>query len=147
MGRRTSRTVTGIVLALALAGGSAVARTPTQSDFMNAVLRVAPDDAGTGQTVAKFLGCLEHFDPGDGRGRSPVTVKPLGAGVYQASVHLRSDTVFHFEMQPDGPPDVALLNRIEYKVGNRGFAQVADVATKRRIVEKVCSKPDFILTE
>lgn len=128
------------LLAVCVAAGQADAASPTQADFLGAVLRLDGTDAGDGRTVRSFLGCLANFHAGsDGTERPPQIEHPSGS-VFRVSAQLETPTVFHFQVGLADGLTIAVVTRIEYKVGDRGFAQITDREAKRIVVTSVCRR-------
>jgi hypothetical protein len=125
---------------VSLAGERALAAkpSPTEADFLGALVRLDDREVGQGRTIRGFLGCLGTFHGGTAQSDRPVRIEHPSPAVFRVSALLASDTVFHFQLVDVEGVAAAVLRRVEYKVDARGYAQITDLAAKRAIVSSVC---------
>jgi hypothetical protein len=129
-------------MAILLAGpqASAAAADPVDqlTSEMTAFIEIEAGHRERGQTVQSLVECLRDWNPGDGRRLNDVVIRRTGDGTFTVQANLRSSSYFIFQALRERGELVAVLVRVEYLRGSRGYQQVTDSVTKRAVMQSVC---------
>lgn len=110
-----------------------------RDEFLTAPIYLAPGDSA-GRTIQTLVGCLENWKegPSDKRPRNEVKIDKAGRDRWEVATTLRSHASFSFTVSREGGKAIALLNRVQYKIEQRGFQQLTDSETKKTVLDAVC---------
>lgn len=127
-----------LLAGLLLLAGPARAVEPDAA-FLGATVRIEESEPSSVGSVRSFLGCLTRFHGSEPA--PPLRIEHPSRAIWRVAAMLTTDTIFHFQIVTlDGQP-AAVVRRIEYKVGARGYAQITDTAAKHTLVTAVCRTP------
>ena len=137
-----------MTLRIALAGVFLIASTSLAlaAAFGEGELRAAQIQMGagrpeSGQTVEALIGCLRSWNPGDRKAPNEVAIARLNNDTFTVAAMLRSRSVFHFQVAREAGRLVAVLQRVEYLIVDRGaYQQLTDIESKRAVLRSTCEK-------
>ncbi len=135
---RTHASRAALAVGLAcLATLPAAAQSPRDARFVGAIIRVEDDVVGTGLSVRGLLECLNRFHGPEHMPAARIT-HPT-SDIWVIHTLLRSMAVLHFQLRTVEGTDYAMLRRVEYRVDDRGFAQIVDREAKEVVLRSLCS--------
>ena len=111
---------------------------PSETDFRAAGMALDESQDTQGRTVKAFLECLANHGRAHDEPRNPVSVSKGYGGDFSVSANLNSNVIFHFLLRSRASGPVAVLERVEYLVPDRGYAQAIDLAGKQQFVGIAC---------
>lgn len=111
---------------------------PSVADFRNAAMALDEAQDTQGRTVKAFLDCLANRGRAVGDPPNTVSVSGGFGGDFSVRANLRSDVIFHFLLRTRAIGPVAVLERVEYSVPDRGFAQAIDLEGKQLFTQLAC---------
>jgi hypothetical protein len=110
----------------------------SEADFRGAFMALDETADTQGQTVATFLQCLANHGRGALDPPNPVSVSRGMNGDFQVRSNVRTDTIFHFLVRKRPVGNVAVMERVEYLVPGRGYAQSIDLDGKQLFATLAC---------
>ncbi|MBI3517299.1 MAG: hypothetical protein HY060_24965 [Proteobacteria bacterium] len=112
-----------------------------ETELRAAVIQMTAGRPEAGQTVEALIGCLRSWNPGDRKSPNNVEIARLNDDTFAVVTVLRSRSVFHFQVAREAGQLVALLQRVEYLIVNRGaYQQLTDAESKRAVLRSTCEK-------
>jgi hypothetical protein len=133
------RVGTGLCLLL-LAGVTAAGAQPVSRDeALLAPIHLDQPRGELGRTVRGQIVCLERWRAGTGDRRAPnrVTFEEVGRDRWRVSVTLREPTLLHFTVTRTGGQAVAVLTRLEHRLGG-AYQQINGAVAQRAALDAMC---------